>query len=237
MPELSGMIQEFLEGSIKSIGGKQPVIQSKTITKNGTYNAPSGVDGFNPVVVNVSSSEPVIEPKSIFANGEYSAPEGVDGYSPIIVDVPSKIEETLNVTSNGTYTPESGKVYNAVIVNVPEGVRVANQDETVELKVLPSGETYVYFNNFVLQNGISELEVLNLPILETILSNFRRDEAWTAQNYTHDGIQTDGHIGIYGNSLRGWTEDYASYSPATFNAVLHLTVEQGNQNIPYNSIH
>lgn len=217
------------------------------------------------------SIPPVIEPKSIFANGTYEAPSGVDGYNPIVVDVPEKIEKTLHVTANGTYTPEEGQVYNGVVVNVPayqptltsltinsngiytppsgvdgfnevivsipDFVHVANQDGTVELKVLPSGESYVYFNNFVLQYGISGLEILNLPILETILSNFRRDEAWTAQNYTHIGIQTDGHIGIYDNSLRGWTEDYSSYSPATFNAVLHLTVASGNQNIQYNPIH
>lgn len=36
--------------------GRTPVIESKSINANGTYTAPSGVDGFSPVVVNVPSS-------------------------------------------------------------------------------------------------------------------------------------------------------------------------------------
>ena len=173
---LSGQIADMLEGSIAgniSLISPSANIESKTITENGTYTAPSGVDGYNPITV-----------------------------------------------------------------NVPNFVRVLNQDETVELKVLPSGETYVYFNNFVLTYGISGFDVLNLSILETILSNFKRNEAWTAQNYTHDGVQTDGHIGIYDNSIRAWSQDYSSnVGGLTFNAVLELSTESGNQNIPYNSIH
>lgn len=35
-------------------GGGSPVIQSLSVTENGTYTAPSGVDGYSPVTVNVS---------------------------------------------------------------------------------------------------------------------------------------------------------------------------------------
>lgn len=118
MPEISGIIQNYLEGQISTIG-RAPVIQSKNITENGTYTAPEGVDGFSPVVVNVPDSPAVIDSISIFGNGTYTAPEGIDGYSPIVVDVPQKIETTLNATSNGTYTPSEGYVYNSAIVNVP----------------------------------------------------------------------------------------------------------------------
>ena len=118
MPEISGMIQNYLEGQIKTIAG-EPVIQSKTINENGTYTAPEGVDGYSPIVVNVPDTPAVIDSISIFGNGTYTAPEGIDGYSPIIVDVPSKIEITLNATSNGTYTPPEGYVYDGAIVNVP----------------------------------------------------------------------------------------------------------------------
>ena len=34
----------------------QPTIQSLSITENGTYTAPAGVDGYSPVTVNVASS-------------------------------------------------------------------------------------------------------------------------------------------------------------------------------------
>lgn len=36
--------------------GRTPVIESKSIGANGTYEAPTGVDGFSPVIVNVPSS-------------------------------------------------------------------------------------------------------------------------------------------------------------------------------------
>lgn len=36
--------------------GSDPVVQPLTVTENGTYTAPSGVDGYNPVTVNVAGS-------------------------------------------------------------------------------------------------------------------------------------------------------------------------------------
>ena len=35
-------------------GGGEPVIEALSVTENGTYTAPSGVDGYSPVTVNVS---------------------------------------------------------------------------------------------------------------------------------------------------------------------------------------
>lgn len=35
--------------------GLNPVIQPITITQNGTYTAPSEIDGYSPIVVNVQS--------------------------------------------------------------------------------------------------------------------------------------------------------------------------------------
>lgn len=51
---------EYPQGFIDAIddiqtGGGAPTIQSLTVTENGTYTAPSGVDGYSPVTVNVSS--------------------------------------------------------------------------------------------------------------------------------------------------------------------------------------
>lgn len=52
------MIYELLKDRIinGSSSGQEAVIQSLTIAANGTYTAPSGVDGYSPVVVNVPSS-------------------------------------------------------------------------------------------------------------------------------------------------------------------------------------
>ena len=63
---------------------RHPVINPLSVSQNGEYIAPDGVDGYSPVQVNVV---PTINPLSVSQNGEYTAPEGVDGYSPVQVNV------------------------------------------------------------------------------------------------------------------------------------------------------
>lgn len=55
LPEVQN--SDNLATAIESIsGGSEPVIQALSVTANGTYTAPSGVDGYSPVVVNVAGS-------------------------------------------------------------------------------------------------------------------------------------------------------------------------------------
>lgn len=42
--------------NLPTSGGSEPVISALEITENGTYNAPEGVDGYNPITVNVPTS-------------------------------------------------------------------------------------------------------------------------------------------------------------------------------------
>lgn len=44
------------QGMIDGIAGIAPVIEELTITENGEYQVPEGVDGFHPIYVNVASS-------------------------------------------------------------------------------------------------------------------------------------------------------------------------------------
>lgn len=60
------------------------VINPLEVNNNGTYSAPSGVDGFNPVTVSVN---PNIQPLQCAENGVYNKPEGVDGFDPVTVAV------------------------------------------------------------------------------------------------------------------------------------------------------
>lgn len=98
--------------------GTVPVIQPLNVTENATYTAPSGVDGYSPIVVNVPSKEPATEELSVTANGTYTPDNGVDGYSKVTVNVPTggntDMEDNLikgtatnysnhRVTSVGTY--------------------------------------------------------------------------------------------------------------------------------------
>ena len=55
-----------------------------SIAENGTYTAPAGVDGYNPIVVEV---DPVLQDKTITENGEYTADSGFDGLGKVTVEV------------------------------------------------------------------------------------------------------------------------------------------------------
>lgn len=123
---LGGAIDEMLQGSVAgdvSFISGGATVEEITITENGTYTPEEGIDGFNPVVVEVPMPEPpVLETLSVTENGTYTPPSNVDGYDEVIVDVPpiTPTLETLSVTENGTYTPESGvDGFDEVVVNVP----------------------------------------------------------------------------------------------------------------------
>ena len=63
------------------------VIQPLEISENGTYTAPAGVDGYNPVVVDVPAPEIKLQDKTITENGEYTADAGFDGLGKVTVEV------------------------------------------------------------------------------------------------------------------------------------------------------
>lgn len=100
------MTAEEAAGIMMSGGGKSAVIQPLTITSNGTYTAPAGIDGYNPVTSDVS---PLLVPKVITANGTYLPPDNVDGFSSIYVNgIPeTQIDaEKIEAVKNGTILME-----------------------------------------------------------------------------------------------------------------------------------
>ena len=78
----------FSEAAMIMMLGGGANIQPLTVTQNGQYNAPEGVSGYNPVIVNVPKN---IRSIIITRNGTYTAPAGVDGYNPVIVNNPYEI--------------------------------------------------------------------------------------------------------------------------------------------------
>ena len=57
VPANNGKVLAINDGKIEARsvqwGGGAPVVQPLSVTENGTYTAPSGVDGYSPVIVNV----------------------------------------------------------------------------------------------------------------------------------------------------------------------------------------
>jgi len=84
---LKKMTLEF--GTVIQADPVTPVIEPLTVTENGEYSVPDGVDGFNPVKVNTPS--PVLKPLKITQAGNYAIPVAphFDGWHPVTVDVPT----------------------------------------------------------------------------------------------------------------------------------------------------
>ena len=100
----------------------EPVIRELTVSENGTYIAPDGVDGYSPVTVNVPEPDPVLQEKSITPTTSQQIVEpdnGYDGLSKVNVGaIPSSYIQpsgTKNITENGTHDVKS---YASVEVNV-----------------------------------------------------------------------------------------------------------------------
>lgn len=103
-----------------NVQNKETVLESLSVTDNGTYTPESGVDGYNSVSVNVPKERHNVTSKSITSNGVYNS-DGDEVWNSVDVNVPERVPvlDSLNVTDNGTYTPEIGvDGYDRVTVNV-----------------------------------------------------------------------------------------------------------------------
>lgn len=97
------------------IGGDTPAptIEEITITENGTTTAPSDVDGYNPIHVNVPQT--TVTSITITENGTYPAPEGT-AYSPVIVNV---AEPTTKVVSFYDFSDEAYDLERSIVGDAP----------------------------------------------------------------------------------------------------------------------
>ena len=100
-----------------------PILSTKSITENGTYDAiDDNANGYSQVSVDVPSDPATIVSKTITANGTYNASsDSADGYDPVVVNVPGATIVSKSITANGTYNASSDSAdgYDPVVVNVP----------------------------------------------------------------------------------------------------------------------
>ena len=122
--------------------GGSGVIQPLTVTQNGKYDAPAGVDGYSPVNVNVpdryddgysdgysdgekagyeagfpaGADSVVIKPLSVTENGTYYAADyGCKGFDPVNVNVPDRYDDGYADGYNSGYDTSfgtAGEYYN-----------------------------------------------------------------------------------------------------------------------------
>ena len=106
---------------------EEPVLESLSVTANGTYEPEEGIDGYSDVSVQVPERIPVTESLSVTENGTYEPEEGIDGYSDVTVNIPDRIPvlEQLRAIANGEYYPEEGvDGFDEVLVDVPTKVKM-----------------------------------------------------------------------------------------------------------------
>lgn len=156
--------------SIETGGGTtpaNPIIEALSVTENGTYTAPNGVDGYSPVTVNVPVPNGYIKPSgtlNIVKNGTYDVTEKASA----VVSIPEK-EITLQdktIEANGTYSADEGyDGFGQVIVNVSGGTNT----ESVEVASFLDNTMTVLDNSLVTTlrtrvcQAATKLITVNLP--------------------------------------------------------------------------
>lgn len=77
---------------------RPPVINPISISQNGEYSAPDGVDGYSPVQVNVESPQPTLIPLLATENRTYSPSDfNADGFSAVTVEVNPPEKEAIHI--------------------------------------------------------------------------------------------------------------------------------------------
>lgn len=80
---------------VEAAPAPEPVIASLAATENGEYHAPAGIDGYNPILVNV---EPHLTGLAVTENGTYMPESPFEGFSGVVVNVPP-VEPAIKVAS------------------------------------------------------------------------------------------------------------------------------------------
>lgn len=155
-------------------GGGEAVINSLSVTSNGVYRVPQGVDGYNPVTVSVPTPEFVTETLSVSVNGTYNPGTGVDGYSQVTVNVPNP----------------TGVFYDlSAVTAIPSGVFSQSNNPlnsyitTVNLPNCTSIGDYAFYT-------CTNLSELNLP-----LCTYIGDSTFRGINITSLDLPVCSHIG------------------------------------------
>lgn len=173
--------------------GRTPVIESKNISSNGTYIAPTGVDGFSPVVVNVPSSSGIhvtsISRSSQPTKVVYKAGESVNlaGFA-VYVDYSNGARRSVTYDSE----PEKFSVSPMVLAVDTTYVTITYSED---------GYSATYNQSVTVTNYIDSIEVTTPPTKTSYTSG----EAVDMTGCVVTGTRSNGDTEV----VTGWT-----FSPA-----------------------
>ena len=154
-----------------------PVIEALSVSENGVYTAPEGVDGYSPINVQVN---PVIQPLEVSSNGVYAAPEGVDGYSPVRVSIPPPEYEPITpvysdlsygyIGTPGEFSRYTSKSNMSNLYEVSEGNFIAFLPSVTGNRFRAqfyAGKTLSDFSEYLLNSGSGEIYTADINITGT----------------------------------------------------------------------
>ena len=173
--------------------------QNKTVSPSESkqeITADSGYTGLGTVTVNaisktyVGSSVTRQAAKTITPSTSQQTAVAANVYTTGAITVSAIQTETKSVTTNGTYTPTSGKYFSSVTVNVPTDSTINNQNKTVtpsESKQEITADSGYTGLGTVTVNGISTTFVgsgVTRQAAKTITPSTSEQTAVAAQTYT-----------------------------------------------------
>lgn len=166
-----------MPSEIASISGggtepANPIIKSLSVTENGTYIAPNGIDGYSPIEVNVPIPDGYIVPSgtlNITKNGTYDVTEKASA----VVSIPEReiVLQNKTIESNGTYSADAGyDGLGQVTVNVQGGTNTESEEVAALL-----GNTMTVLDNDIVTSlrtracqGATGLQQVNLPNVTSV---------------------------------------------------------------------
>lgn len=180
------------------------VIEALNVTENGTYTAPSGVDGYSPVTVNVSSIVPTGS-QTVTENGAY--------------DVSALAEMIVNVAGGGSAS------------NIVMGTFKGTSDGALDVNIPYSGNGWPIAVNIYISGGpYSNQSFVNLIQRYASQAFIMLKRIFDMEPIYNSNIDYDG--GVCLNRYKSSNSNSASYS-STSDFVYNMFKKNGAQSGAY----
>lgn len=128
-----------------NVSGSSAVVHPLNVTQNGTYNPPSGVDGYAPIVVSVSGGGGNVAAfaKVAFTPGDII--EATDGSTTLLSDTSGNFVFELPNIGTWTFTNTTSHLSETVVISYADSVNVAiiSLDESKYIRGNYSGAYFV----------------------------------------------------------------------------------------------
>ena len=219
----------FAEAAMIMMSGGDPVVQPLTVTQNGKYDAPAGVDGFNPVLVNVPESSGGIwdmfngrEPLAVITLGPNTTVHVFDMGNPLSSFVTYAQNSIL--TQEGNYTQLLAVLkYNSKDIayytssysgssNIKEYTLIGNTMLMTFQRTVKIGATKVSQCSYNRYSNLIELN-LSVKIFLDYLNFSQHDyddgSHWEETYAWHSGVHTNNFYFMF-NAYESYTLNYST---------------------------